>query len=111
VKLLLIQYPELFNNIRGLLPNGVSLLLGLALAFTSKDSNASKLPTKFAALAARLMSEVSHKPDLYPYTRDIATHSLLWKMQQKLDAKIARSKTSEQSKILKEIFNDLTLIS
>lgn len=37
IKLILIQYPELFNNIRGLLPNSVSILISLAFAFTSKD--------------------------------------------------------------------------
>ena len=56
MKLILKYYPELFGQIRGLLPNAVSLLFALSLARSIKDTKYCNQQIKLLTVAARLLT-------------------------------------------------------
>lgn len=77
--------PEIFLDIRGLIPNAISSLVGLALAYTIKDPVDSKSPTENLIISIRLLNLVTAAPEGYRYIEDIVNHQLLGKINNGLE--------------------------
>ena len=107
IKALLKDYPTVFNEIRGLISNSVSILVGIAIARVIKGEQHADFQVKYLALASKLLGTVRSQPDKFKYLEDIYSHSLLSEIARKLgenECKFNSSKSKEQMRVLREVY-------
>lgn len=67
IKLLLRESPEIIYETRGVVPNLISLLVGIAVASIIKNPSESNLPTLMFESCVTLLSKISSNPSEYKY--------------------------------------------
>lgn len=77
IKIALTHVPELFNQIRGLLPNVVSILFAFTFARCHTDVSLLKNCIKSLEQAASLLTYVRTNMTAYKYTEDVCNLSFL----------------------------------
>ena len=99
IKLLLRESPEIIYETRGVVPNLISLLVGISMASVIKNPSESQLPTLMFESSVTLLSKIASSPQDYKYLSDIANHTLLFNIRKEF-AKFSKTKKSEQIKLL-----------
>ena len=105
MNLVLAHYPELFHQVRGLLPNAVSVLFALSLARSIKDIKFCNQQIKYLSTAARLLTWVRAEKSNHDtwLVQDLASMKIISLFNDKHTNKLTNSKTKEQVKIFKEV--------